>query len=81
MEVGPEIHEKLLVEWTKLQICQSQTKSDIDWKCLSLHMKMNGFLRKCKDTKLKTKNQIENFCIQRKKRNQYQNITCQTTQL
>ena len=26
----PEIDKKLRVEWTKLQICQSQTKSDIN---------------------------------------------------
>ena len=48
--IRPKIHEKLRVDQTKLQIYQSQTKSDIDWKCyhLPLHKKMNGFLRKQK---------------------------------
>ena len=31
-KIGPEIHEKLRVERTKLRICQSQTKPDINWK-------------------------------------------------
>ena len=31
--IRPEIHKKLRVEWTKLQICQSQTKLDMDSKC------------------------------------------------
>ena len=30
-KIGPEIHKKLRVERTKLQICQSQMKSDFNW--------------------------------------------------
>ena len=42
------------VEQTKLQICQSQTKLDIDWKCYHYTGKWMAFLES-KDTKLKTK--------------------------
>ena len=54
-KVRPEIHEKLWVERTKLQICHSQTKS--------VHKKINGFLRK---QKYYIKNRIENRGIKEK---------------
>ena len=51
--IGPEIHEKLCVERTKLQIRQSWTKSDIDWKCYHYARKWIAFLE-IKNTKLIT---------------------------
>ena len=30
LKIGPEIHKKERIERTRLQICQSQTKSDIN---------------------------------------------------
>ena len=41
-KIGLEIYEKLQVEQTKLQICHSQSE------ILSLHKKVNGFLKKQK---------------------------------
>ena len=47
------MHKKLRVEQTKLQICQSQTKSDINWKCYHYTRKWMAFIES-KNTKLKT---------------------------
>ena len=49
-----KIHEKLQVKQTKLQICQSQAKSDIDWKCFHYVRKWMASLDS-KNIKLKTK--------------------------
>ena len=71
--IGPEIHAKLRVEQTKLQICQSQTESDINWKCYHYIRKRMDFLES-KNTKSKTKTKkkkkkrIENCSIKGKKR-------------
>ena len=55
-KIGPEIHEKLQVEQTKLQICQSQTKSDINWKCHHYTRKWMASLES-KSSKLKTESE------------------------
>ena len=51
-KIGLEIHGKLWVEWTKLQICQM--KSDINWKCYHYTRNWKVFLES-KTTKLQTK--------------------------
>ena len=43
-KIGPEIHKKLWVEQTKSQICQSQTKSNINWKCYHYTRKWMAFI-------------------------------------
>ena len=43
--IGPELHDKLRAEWTKLQILK-EIRHRLEM--LSLHKKMNGFLRKQK---------------------------------
>ena len=54
LKIGPEIHEKLWVEKTKLQICQSQKKSDIDRKFYYYTRKWIVSFES-KNTQLKTK--------------------------
>ena len=58
-KIEPEIHKKFKVEQTKLWICQSQTKSDIDWICHHHKGKWTASLES-KNTKLKTKSWIKN---------------------
>ena len=52
----PEIQEKLRVKWPKLQICHSQMKSDIDWKCYYYTRKWMASLES-RNTKLKTESE------------------------
>ena len=74
-KIGPKIPEKLRVKQTKFQICQSQTKSDINWKYYWARKWIPSF--EIKNSKLKT----ENRSIKEKTRNRYRSICCQTTQL
>ena len=50
--IGQEIHQKLQVERIKLQICQFQTKSDINWKSYHYTRKWMASLES-KNTNLK----------------------------
>ena len=47
-----------IVNWIKLEICQSQMKSYIDWKCYHYTGKSMASLEN-KNTKLKTKTEID----------------------